>query len=279
MDAEKIKLVQAFNIEAFLDWQEQFYEPLPEWVEEEKTALEEKVLNDWQNFMDAIKENRQPQAETKHEQSQEAQQLLNEHQERRQTVELLERLETPILDASYFFGLKNGTIGGIQIEIESIQKKAARGITSPEMIIEKRLAESLEFIDLPLLDWMTKEGPILERHGLMALQTLIEIGVCQWILEQATEAQTAEKARQNRDEWTLPYKICLLNQIGFFDLPRLEPLLRATGKRNELVSLLLGADFTNTKKNINGLRTGGVYDPKKHLNDVETYLKEILQEE
>ncbi|MEI6410259.1 MAG: hypothetical protein WCR52_12805 [Bacteroidota bacterium] len=192
MDAEKIKLIQAFNIDEFLDWQSQFYEPLPEWVEQEKTALEERVLENWNAYTDAVKSGTQIPDEPNYQMSEGAEQIIKAHEERRNAVELWEKLQDPIMQIGHFYALQHGVIGGIKWEAETVNEKIQRGISTPDRVLEKRLEEGIELINFNLLDWWESEHPILERHGLNALQSLIEIGVCKWIIEQTTEAKTPE---------------------------------------------------------------------------------------
>lgn len=280
MDAEKIKQVQAFNIEAFLDWQSQFYEPLPEWVEDEKRELERNVWSDWEAYSEALKAGKETPAGIDHHISESAEQIIKAHGERLQTVELLDKLETPIMSAGHFIAVKNGIIGGIEREIDAINERIKRGISVPEMILEKRLEEGIELINFILLDWWAGERPILESHGILTLQSLIETGVCQWIIEQKKESPSAKKTKSKPDEWSLPFKICLLNEIGFFNLPTLQNLREWTGKRDELVSMLLGADETNTRKNINALSRNDPSNPKKkHLQAVIEYLEKTKLKE
>ncbi|MGM0931945.1 MAG: hypothetical protein ACQEWD_00720 [Bacteroidota bacterium] len=72
-------------------------------------------------------------------------------------------------------------------------------------------------------------------------------------LKQYKEAEQPEKQKEgnNQKSTDLPYKIALLNEIGFFDLPLMKSLPGT--KKREVISKLIGGTDRQIKGNINVL--------------------------
>jgi hypothetical protein len=67
---------------------------------------------------------------------------------------------------------------------------------------------------------------------------------------------------KSSEKLSLPSKILLLSKLGFFNIDSMLKL--PTGKRDKIVSLLLNADETNVRKNINALKVPSEkFNPKK----------------
>lgn len=276
----KIRLIQNFSIERYLDWQSQLYKGLPEWAANEVDKREQREWESWQRLLHRIKEGVPGGEEDENLQiSEAAQNAIEDHTQRQSLLEVFQKVGLPIMDFGAFEGVKLAVQNVIDAEIVKVREKIKLGISTPERVLERRLDDGLELIKPDLLEWITSENPIVERHRFVAISTLSEIGVCQWILAELKGAstKTPTNAKTNRERWNLPFKICLLDEIGFFELPKVKALMTATGKRNELVAMLLSEDLTNTKKNINALvRESAGYNPKAYLSEVNQYLKEVF---
>lgn len=276
----KIRLIQNFNIEKYLEWQSELYNCLPEWAANEKEARRQRIWESWKRFAHRIKEDLPTEKEDEEpEISEAAQKAIEDHHQKQSLIEGFQKVGLPIMDFGAFEGVKLGVKNVIDAEIADVREKINLGISTPERVLERRLDYGLELIKPDLLEWITSESPIVERHGFMAISTLSEIGVCQWILKELEGANTkpTTNTKAKREKRSLPFKICLLEEIGFFDLPKVKALMNATGKRSELVAMLLNEDLTNTKKNINALiKPVAGHNPKACLGEVKQYLKEAL---
>lgn len=276
----KIRLIQNFNIERYLDWQSQLYKGLPEWAANEVGKREQREWESWQRLLHRIKEGVPGGEEDENLQiSEAAQKAIEDHTQRQSLLEVYQKVGLPIMEFGVFEAVKLGVQNCIDAEIADVREKINLGISTPERVLERRLDYGLELIKPDLLEWITSENPIVERNGFWAISTLSEIGVCQWILAELEGASTKPptNAKTNREKWNLPFKICLLDEIGFFELPKIKALMNATGKRSELVAMLLSEDLTNTKKNINALvKPVAGHNPKACLSEVKQYLKEAL---
>lgn len=113
--------------------------------------------------------------------------------------------------------------------------------------------------------------PKVDHSGLWDFaQQLATIEFVQFLL---TEKENIRPSAQ--ESINLPKKIMLLHELGFFGLDKLVELQTATGKRDMLVSLLLGENQNNTKKNINALKTPTAnFNPHQHKGILDSLLTE-----
>lgn len=272
MDAEKKQLIQGFNIELFFEWQGQFYE--------HKLVMGPQIKR-WVKFINDLKEGNEAEIEIGILKSKDGGVDEIKHQQvsvkNALTLKIFEKTKMAIMDWETFETVKTVVLSAIESEIKEVGEQMEQGILPSKLILENRLGKAFDLIDFDLLKWIAQHQPLSQSHKMEAFSTLSEIGIYQHVFRELEEMNLAPKNRVARETWSLPFKICLLQELGFFELPQVSTLGFSPGKRNEMVSRLLDADLTNTKKQINALNDPkGGRDPKKYLSEVKAYLKEVL---
>lgn len=228
MDAEKKQLIEAFNIERFFEWQSNLYEELPNEVKSEVEMQNEKAFQVWQNFVQEVKNGLPHIAKIGiPELTETTKKAFSVYNSKQNQAEFWDLAAMPILDFGGFDNLKNTVENGIKSEVAELREKVERGIATPKILLGKRLSNALELIDFELLEWVAEERPILQRHEITAMQTLWEVGVCQWALQELANIDTIVTERAGEISTIVPVEylpvINQTNEAEAYNLP--EPLL------------------------------------------------------
>ncbi|MEO1517679.1 MAG: hypothetical protein AAFV95_21825 [Bacteroidota bacterium] len=121
-------------------------------------------------------------------------------------------------------------------------------------------------IDFDCCKRITRFQPILREEVKRVSSNFRLVKYAQYLSEQVeSEKNKSVQKAGKRKGLTLPEKIMLLRELGFFELDKVINLSGGAGKRTKMIALLLSADETNTKKNINALKEpNGGFNPYRH---------------
>lgn len=157
-------------------------------------------------------------------------------------------------------------------DVETLETKC-RFRTDRQMVVDEFLNEIAKNRDVWISGYIASCLPLpkVDHSGIWDFaQQLATIEFLQFLL---TEKQNVKPSALQSIR--LPEKIMLLHELGFFGLDKLVELQTATGKRDLLVSLLLGENQNNTKKNINALKTPtATFNPHQHKGILDRLLTE-----
>lgn len=126
-------------------------------------------------------------------------------------------------------------------------------------------------------------GEMIEKSGINGSMQLITIAndwaKCDFIQylknEKSEESFSIEK---NDYDWSLPKRLQMLNEIGFFKL-EIFSKLKSDLKQAELVNIILGKESNNTRKYlrvINGAKSNMVSNPLEHKELCKSKIKELV---
>ncbi|MCB7482468.1 hypothetical protein [Christiangramia sediminis] len=98
-------------------------------------------------------------------------------------------------------------------------------------------------------------------------------------LIEVKEKHKLEENSKNNSERNLPYKIALLNEIGFFELDLIKNL--TSKQKREIVQILIGGSDRQIKGNINVLNPGSKEDPLRYTStsykeEVKKYISRLF---
>ena len=173
------------------------------------------------------------------------------------------RDDKPLMTVETFTLLKKGISSGLESSKEYFKQRKKVG-----RLIDLEIKAELKKVDRKLIDkvlnlWFLNDNYV----GYVGFFSSV-------LYIQYLDSIKDDKKQINEKALNLPQKIQLLNELGFFNLPSVGELREFTGKRTKLVSLLIGEDLTNTKKNINALNEPTIkFNPLKY----EGILKKILE--
>jgi len=183
MDTEKKQLVEDFNIERFLEWQNQFYEA-QEIADAKHEADAESAWVTWQKFREA-QETGQP--TESHRQPLQVSKVKKAQDEKVLAMKVWDKAKMPVMEWESFYLLKSVTENAIEAAKAEITDRIEQGIFPAKTIFERRLAEAWELIDFDLLHWVSKGQPLLQHQNNAAISTLSEVAVYQWASEELKE--------------------------------------------------------------------------------------------
>ena len=182
----------------------------------------------------------------------------------------------------------NGTVLELSLSEEeketALKQRKKSGLPAPYIDITEGLdVQQRESTERLMIDKNFK--PIIDWERLLYPHEFVDVKKFKSLINDKINSKNQEITKNEKQsniniDKKIPYKIALLNEIGFFDLPAIKELNRE--KQRGLLNILIGGTDRQLKGNINVLNPNSIdnrirYTSFTHEKDVKKYLKSQLR--
>ena len=197
--------------------------------------------------------------------------------------ERYDELKEPFKDVDLFNLLEwSGATTALREEIDKIDRKHRKILNLPD--IGRELTDVEIHYDL-LFNKMKMLFDVQEviRKIKFIRSNLLKLGYNEYIVKKDGVVEFIEKNSMNNvadepdteDKKTIAYRVALLNETGFFDLPKIKN--KSIKEQNKIAQLLLNGSESTIKNNRNSLNDDSnvsiKYTAYKHKNEVKRLLE------
>jgi len=171
---------------------------------------------------------------------------------------LAESFGTSLIEHNDIPNIKDYLDTGLGVDVKAFEKRAEFGLR-----IEDEISIKVESIDFDIYDSIIYPRPLFKNWLVNGTANFLsDVKYIQYLNGLTT---SNNKKTNDRKTISLPEKIMLLNELGFFDLDKVQNIMLLGRKRDEIIGLLLSGDITNTRKNLNALSNPTkTYNPYHH---------------
>lgn len=249
----KLELIRCFDVDRFINWHSKLYEEIPlDLLEAEKRANQE-IYSEWASLESNIQNGTKKKSPKRKKQLTDQQKsTLEEYRDRQKWADFLSKGSLALLDVSEFNVLKL-IVENHANEVRDIEKLIDNQFIKIDYVLSSKLDEYVGKIDLDIIDLALKGQYIFKARFMEAAQTLCDVKVCQWLMDQLDRnAKIKDKRPMNAAQ-----KVAILYAAGVIDyldsfgasVPETEKAL--------LISTLIEANESNIRSYLSDVRSAG----------------------